>query len=261
MELGTLPDFAETSSHEKINYLHDFQFSKASWEEAERPFFQVLPLTTAPSAPLDTQLLTEWEIAPDALLIGQLKTNANLYAQLEALSLLSLRHGLDYDTGLTAMDGTAGCVRDLLEEIYERAGDQHAWYIVRRCAGLLGKYDINLEQAATEILVRQHALTLGRAYSGRATLTRPADSSEILHTIRTYNSNDASEHIIIQELILYLGMLIKSNPELFTDMHTVRVGHILQLIIVRQQSESGCDSLDQAFIKILSLSPYQLSEK
>ena len=145
------------------------------------------------------------------------------------------------------MDGTAGCVRDLLEEIYERAGDQHAWYIVRRCAGLLGKYDINLEQAATEILVRQHALTLGRAYSSRATLTRPADSSEILQTIRTYNNNDASEHIIIQELILYLGMLIKSNPELFTDMHTVRVGHILQLIIVRQQTRIRLQFIGSGF--------------
>ena len=63
LQLGTLLDFAETSSHEKINYLHDFQFSKASWEEAERPFFQVLPINTAPPAPLDTQLLTEWEIS------------------------------------------------------------------------------------------------------------------------------------------------------------------------------------------------------
>ena len=158
------------------------------------------------------------------------------------------------------MDGTDGYVRDLLEEIYVRAGDLHAWCIIRRCAGLLGKYDINLEQAATEILVRQHALTLGRAYSGKATLTRPADSQEILQTIRAYNT-DASEHIIIQELILYLGMLIKSNPEFFTDMHTVRVGHILQLIIVRQKRESGCSTLDQAFNEILSLPPYQLSIK
>ena len=261
LKLGTLLDFAATSSHEKINYLHDFQFSKASWEEAERPFLQVLPINATPPAPLDTLLLTEWEIAADEILIEQLKTNANIYAQLEALSLLCIRHGLDYDTGLSAIDGTAGYVRYLLEEIYERSGDQHAWYIVRRCAGLLGKYDINLEQAATDILVRQHALTLGRAYSGRATLTRPADSSEILQTIRSYNTNDASEHIIIQELILYLGMLIKSNPELFTDMHTVRVGHILQLIIVRQQRESGCNTLDQAFNEMLCLPPYQLSRK
>ncbi|MGZ4993512.1 MAG: glycoside hydrolase family 15 protein [Methylobacter sp.] len=257
VQLGTLFDFAEASSHEKINYLHDFQFSKASWEEAERPFFQLLPIDTVPSVPLDTFTLTEWEIGADEVLIEQLKTNANLYAQLEVLTLLSLRHGLDYDTGLSSADGAIAYVRDLLEEVYERAGDQHVWYVVRRCAGLLGKYDINLEQAATDILVRQHALTLGRAYSGRATLMRPADSSEILQTIRTYN-NDASEHIIIQELIIYLGMLIKSDPGLFTDMHTVRVGHILQLIIVRQKRESGCATLDQAFNEILSLPPYQL---
>jgi len=261
VQLGTLADFAETSSHEKINYLHDFQFSKATWEEAERPFFPVLPIGTVPSAPLDTYTVTEWEISADEVLIEQLKTNANLYAQLELLNLLSFRHGLDYDTGLSAADGAIGYVRDLLEEIYQRAGDQHAWYIVRRCAGLLGKYDINLEQAATDILVRQHALTLGRAYSGRATLTRPADSSEILQTIRAYNNNDASEHIIIQELIIYLGMLIKSNPELFIDMHTVRVGHILQLLVARQKRESGCGTLDQAFNEILSLPPYQLSGK
>jgi len=259
VQLGLLSDFADTASYEKINYLHDFQFSAASWEETERPFFHLLPINSDPPSPLDTSVLTEWEISPDAQLIEQLKNNANLYAQLEALALLSIRHSLEYNTGLTAIDGTSACVRDLLEEIYERAGDQHAWYIVRRCAGLLGKYDINLEQAATEILVRQHALTVGRAYSGKATLTRPADSWEILQTIRTYNTNDASEHIIIQELILYLGMLIKSNPELFTDIHTVRVGHILQLIMVRQKRESGGNTLDEAFNEILALPPYRLS--
>ncbi|MGR9013808.1 MAG: glycoside hydrolase family 15 protein, partial [Gammaproteobacteria bacterium] len=261
LQFGTLSDFEDTSSYEIINYLHDFEFSKASWQEAERPFSQVLPIDNVPAAPLDKHLLTEWEISTDELLIEQLKNNTSLYAQLEILTLLSQRHGLDYDTGLTALDGAAGYVRDLLEEVYERAGDQHTWAIVRRCAGLLGKYDINLEQAATEILTRQHALTLGRAYSGRATLNRPADSSEILQTIRAYNNSDASEHIIIQELIIYLGMLIKSNPELFADMHTVRVGHILQLLIVRQKRKSGCKTLDQAFNEILSLPPYQLSKK
>jgi phosphorylase kinase alpha/beta subunit len=201
-------------------------------------------------------LLTGWEISNDDTLIRQLKTNTNLYAQLEALSLLSFRHGLDYKTGLSDAS-----VRDLLEEIYERAGDQHVWYIVRRCAGLLGKYDINLEQAATEILVRQHALSLGRSYSSEATLTRPADSSDILHIIHSFNNHDVSEHIIIQELTIYLGMLIKSEPQLFTDMYTVRVGHILQLITVRQQRETNCVTLDQAFNQILCLPPYQLFQK
>ncbi len=261
VQLGLLSTFADSASFEKINYLHDFQFSEASWEEAGRPYYRALPVTDTQPEPLATALLTEWEIGSDANLLAQLHTNTNLYAQLEALNLLALRHGLDYQLTIAALAGEACQVRDLLEEIYARAGDLHIWYIVRRCAGLLGKYDINMEQAATEILVRQHSLTVGRVYSGKSTLIRPADSSEILHIIRTYNNNDASEHIIIQELILYLGMLIKSNPELFADMHTVRIGHILQLIIVRQQRESNCIGLDQAFNEILALSPYALSKK
>ena len=261
VQLGTLLEFAETSSYEKINYLHDFQFSQASWEDVERPFSQVLPFSAEVSLPLETTLLNEWEVATDHVLLEQLKSNVNLYAQLEVLTLLSGRHGLAFSTGLVNAEGLVASVGELLDELYERAGDQHVWAIVRRCAGLLGKYDINLEQAATEILVRQHALTLGRAYSGKATLLRPADSSEILQIIRSYNNTDTSEHIIIQELILYLGMLIKSNPELFTDMHTIRVGHILQLIIVRQKRESGNDSLDQAFNRVFSLSPSLLSRR
>jgi phosphorylase kinase alpha/beta subunit len=260
IKLGFISDFTATANHEKINYLHDFEFSKATWQETERPFFHVLPFDSKPSKPLDTLFLTVWEISDDQALLEQLKINDNLYVQLEMLSQLGQRHGLDFDLGLGDDNHPVCTVRDLLEEIYQRAGDQHAWYVVRRCAGLLGKYDINLEQAATDILVRQHLLTVGRAYSGRATLTRPTDSWEILQTIRTYNNNNASELIIIQELILYLGMLIKSAPELFADMHTIRVGHILQLILVRQKREKG-DTLDQAFNDILFLSPYELSQK
>ena len=261
IRLGTVLEFSETSSYEKINYLHDFKFSEASWDDVERPFASVLPLSTEPSLPLDMWLLNEWEVATDEVLLTQLKTSSNIYAQLEVLSLLSTRHSLSHVTPLVNEEGIFAKVGDLIDELYERAGDEHLWSVVRRCAGLLGKYDINVEQAATEILVRQHALTLGRAYSGKATLTRPADSSEILQIIRTFNNTDTSEHIIIQELLLYLGMLIKSNPELFTDMHTIRVGHILQLLIVRQKRESGSDTLDQAFNRVFALSPSQLSRK
>ncbi|GAB6141199.1 hypothetical protein JCM14076_19280 [Methylosoma difficile] len=260
IELGVLADFIASSSYEKINYLHDFQFSTATWEESERPCQNVLPYSHETPAPLASSLITAWEIGDDAHLLAQLSSNGSLYAQMEALNLLAIRQGLEFVTPFKTADGIACTVQDLLEEIYERAGDQHIWYVVRRCAGLLGKYDINLEQAATEILVRQHNLTLGRVYSGKATMKRPADSSEILQIIRTFNT-DASERIIIQELILYLGMLIKSNPELFADMYTVRVGHILQLIIVRQKRESQCHSLGHAFNEILSLPPYLLSLK
>lgn len=258
LQIGTLQQFATRTSHEKIDYLHDFQFSAASWEDSHRPFSEVLPLDTALSVPLTNDSLASWENHSDALLLEQLTSCANLYAQLEALNLLTLRHGLHYLTGISNSDGRISSVGDLLEEVYERAGELHHWDIIRRCAGLLGKYDINLEQAATDILVRQHALCLGRYYSSRTTLTRPADSSDILQLIRTYNTT-VSEQVLIQELVLYLGLLIKSNPELFSDMHTLRVGQLLQLISRQQQRLLGCESIEQAFDSILALPPFELS--
>ncbi|OAI18928.1 glycosyl hydrolase family 15 [Methylomonas koyamae] len=256
--LGLLTELVASAARERIGHLHDFKFSEASWEESERPFAQVLPDGDTSAQAVDNLLVTEWEIGGDDQLIDLLQTNPNLYAQLEALSLLCQRHGLEFDTGLRTSEGTPCLVRDLLEEVYARAGDCHAWYVVRRCAGLLGKYDINLEQAATEMLVRQHGLTVGRAYSGKATLRRPTDSWQILETIRTFNPGDSSQQIIIQELIIYLGMLIKLKPALFADMHTIRVGHILQLIIARYKRLHS-SSLDQAFNDILSLPPHQVA--
>ncbi len=261
IELGTIFDFYQTSNHEKIDYLHDFKFSLASWDESNRPFLWVLPICEKPPVLLDNLIVETWSVMSDDSLIEQLKINSNIYAQLEVLTLLCQRHGLNYDTKLTILTDEMASVRNLLDEIYERAGDQHLWPVVRRCAGLLGKYDINLEQAATELLVRQHAITLGSLYSRKSTLTRPTDSFEILQAIKNYNDDDAGQIILTQELILYLGMLIKSNPELFTDIYTIRVGHILKLIISKQQRESYGSTLEQAFYEILSISPYELAQK
>jgi phosphorylase kinase alpha/beta subunit len=259
VRLGLLTDFIENACREKIDYLHDFKFPEQTWEESNRPYASALATNDLSLDAIKSFELTAWEISDDASLLQQLRNNPNLFAQLEVLTLLSQRLGLDFDTGIKTQDGHSCSVRDLLDEVYARAGDLHLWQIVRRCAGLLNKYDINLEQAATEILVRQHGLTVGHAYSGKATLRRPADSSEILHTISAFNSNDTSQHILIQELIIYLGMLIKLKPELLADMHTIRVGHILQLIVARQKRLSG-SSLDVAFNEILDLAPYQIAE-
>lgn len=259
IRLAPLAGFLDTVCREKIGYLHDFQFSEVIWREPERPFFNLLAHGDSKPRALDSYQLTEWEIGSDETLLAELQHNGNLFAQLEALALLAQRHGLDHGCGLSNDAGQTAEVRDLLEEIYLRAGDLHLWQIVRRCAGLLGKYDINLEQAATEILVRQHGLTVGRAYSGKATLRRPTDSWQILETIRAFNPDDSSQQIITQELIIYLGMLIKLNPALFADMHTIRVGHILQLIIARQKRLSS-SSLDAAFGEILALPPHRLSQ-
>jgi phosphorylase kinase alpha/beta subunit len=130
LQIGTILDFSHTSNHEKINYLHDFKFSKASWEEFNRPFLYVLANSDKASRSLNSWTVDAWSVMSDEALIEQLKNNPNLYAQLEVLTFLNNRYGLNYDTQLTAsVDGMA-TVRNLLDEVYERAGDQHIWPIV-----------------------------------------------------------------------------------------------------------------------------------
>lgn len=257
VRLGLLRDFVGIASYETIDYLHDFQFPSALGVATEQWRPAALPASSGTPSPVDPAQAMAWENADDGRLIEALRSETNLQAQLDILGLLYQRHGLDFETGLHAGDGSAGRVGELLEAVYDRAGDCHAWAAVRRCAAFLGKYDIDLEQAATEILVRQHALTVGRAYSHKATLLRPTDSTEILRAIREFNPDDSTQQVIIQELIIYLGMLIKARPEWFADMSTVRVGHILQLVMARRRRQTGL-SLDQVYTEIRGLPPHRL---
>ncbi len=260
VQLVTLNQAIKNTRREVIDYLHGFNFADASWDQFEQPLPRVLVEPAENHQPLPAHALSQWENEEDEVLVERLLTENNLYAQLELVALLISRHGMGFGLQWSGDDEESIRLDQLLEDIYDQAGDRHLWYVVRRAAGVLGKYDINLAQAANEILLRQHGLTLGRSYSGKATLKKPADSSEILSIINQFNT-DPSERAIIQELILCLGLLMKSDADIFTDMHTVRVGHILHLLCVWHKRESGCESLDQAFDQTLAMSPYQLATK
>jgi len=67
--------------------------------------------------------------------------------------------GPDWDTH---MEGRSGCrVRDLLTELYDKAGHAKQWWLVRHTAGMLRKKVEDLAKAATDIIVRQKQLAVG----------------------------------------------------------------------------------------------------
>jgi hypothetical protein len=73
--------------------------------------------------------------------------------------VLHLHRGPDWDT---QMEGRAGCrVRDLLVELYEKAGHAKQWWLVRHTAGMLRKKVEDLAKAATDIIVRMKQLAVG----------------------------------------------------------------------------------------------------
>lgn len=257
VQLGKVEQFLSNTSYEKINYLHNFHFSQDKSRNQNVICFQ-LPFDANDSTPVQAAQINQWNNLEDNELINLLSNSSNINVQIELLTILTQRHNTEFEFTLDGDHHEKCTVRNLLEEIYVHAGNIHHWKLLRRTASQLGKYDINLEQSVTEILVRQKPLSVGKEYSNKATLHRSADAGHILDKIRTYNTNSIIEHSLIQEIIIYLGLLIKSNPEFFKNIHTVRVGHILQLITIRVQKKLDCD-WDLAFDTLTKYAPYQIA--
>jgi phosphorylase kinase alpha/beta subunit len=228
VQLGRVASFLPTAGRERIDVLHGYQFPKGDDELADRPCFILLPMTD------------------------------DLQCQFEALCQLEAQHGLDFDTGLRDMDDQPARVRHLLEEVYIRACEERRWRLVRLSAAVLGKHDINLEGAATEIIVRQIALSVSRSYSSKSTFRRPMGADELQQAIRQFNPDDLRAQILTQELILNLGLLLRSHPELFDHMPLIRTGQLLQLIAVRLRPEARL-SIDQALDELMDMPPHQVA--
>ena len=189
-------------------------------------------------------------------LLTQLRESSNVYEQIELLSTLKhLRRG-DFDTGLGGPNRPV-TVDNLLDEIYAKASQLEQWDILRRAAGLLEKADITLSDAVTELLVRQKQISVGKAYSEASLITEPMAHGEIIEKIRDLCGEDVRDHVLTQEILIDLSILIKAEPSLFDGLLTLRIGYLILLITSELAREQGLTQ-DEAFGQLLTLSPYDI---
>lgn len=145
----------------------------------------------------------------------------------------------------------------LTDRLYAAATDAEDWEVVRRIAELTGKYDDRLEDVLLDIVIRHKRLGVGRAYSSDATFSKPHSSQEIVKTIARYSGHNIAEKVLTQEIILYLGYLIKVEPELFDTLLTLRSWYFIQLL-VGQISRRDKLSIGDAYMRLLSLAPHDI---
>ena len=260
VQLGRIAAFLPTAGRECIDTLHGYQFPEDAGEQDDRPCYHLLPIvqdkTDDDSAANRSNPLDSLD---DHALMCLLSTRTELHTQFDVLRLLATRHGLEFDTGLKAAGDKPARACDLLEEVYMRACEARRWDLIRLSAAVLGKHDINLEGAAAEIVVHQIALSVSRSYSRHSTFRRPMGADALLAAIRQFNPDDLRAQILTQELILNLGLLLRSHPDLFSDMTLIRTGRLLQLITVRQRPEAGL-SISDALDELLDLPPHRFAK-
>jgi len=259
VKLGRLNQLMLIAGTERIDYLQEFEFSHSSVKDAAARRYYLTSYSEK-SGPLGhtQEFLLECETNLK-LLLDCLRQSENIYEQIELLRTLKRLRGLEFDTGFGGLQLPV-TVADLLDEVYIKAGTQSAspyWAVVRQAAGLLNKVDINLSDAVTDILVRGKQITVGRAYSEASLIKNPMSHQEIAAKIDEFCREDIRDRVLTQEILIYLGILIKSEPRLLDGLLTLRVGYLILLLTSELAAELGCTQ-DEAYEQLMCLSPFEI---
>lgn len=190
-------------------------------------------------------------------LVSLLEQSDNVYQQIAIISRLIDMQDLQYTV---TVNGHAYQLRELTEEVYRNAGQLRIWSVLRQASGLLDKTDGDLGLAVSAILVAQKIIQVGRSYSDESLITRPLPDRKLLGIIRTYCREDVRDQVLTQEVLLSIGLLIKSKPELFSELRTIRVSHLIMLL-TSQIVRADCVPADVAYDSLMALSPSAIQEK
>ena len=263
VKLGNLNQLMLTASVEKIDFLHDFEFTESPVTGAaeKRSYLTYNPEKTWPLGHTqEFRLECETNIK---LLLDSLRESENLYEQIELLHALIRLKGMNFNTGFGGWGETV-TVADLLDEVYAKAAESSQskihWAVIRHAAGLLDKVDISLSDAVTDILVRQKQIAVGKAYSEDAVISRPGSHTEVMDKIRQFCGEDIRDRTLTQEILIYLSVLIKAEPQLFKGLLTLRVSYFILLLTSELARELGVTQ-NEAYEHLMQLSPFEIQNR
>ncbi|KAJ7372040.1 Phosphorylase b kinase regulatory subunit alpha [Desmophyllum pertusum] len=186
----------------------------------------------------------------------QLEEAGTIDAQADILHFLYNTRGPDFDTQL--FGGRGITVDKLLGELYEKACQSKLWSLVRHTAGLLRKRVEDLAEAATDLLVHQKQLTVGIPQGGHEeVITRPLPQEEMKNIIFNVFGEDMSTGVVTQELLVYLGIFVRTEPSLFNEMLRLRVGLIIEVMVAELARSLDCSGEDAAEF-FMNLSPFEM---
>lgn len=254
VKLGRLQQLMLTAKTERIDFLHELDFTQSAVKNAAPRCYY---LAFHPEKNLPLGITQEFQLECEtnlSLLLAQLRTSDNLYEQIELLQTLCRLRGLDFDTGFGAERVT---VADLLDEVYTKAGNLCLWTIVRRAAGLQQMIDVSLSDEVTSILVRQKQIAVGKSYSEASLISQPMSNQEIGEKIAEFCGEDIRDRVLTQEMLNYLGVLIRTEPHLFKGLLTLRVGYLILLITSELGQELGLTQ-DEAYEHLMQLAPFEV---
>jgi phosphorylase kinase alpha/beta subunit len=224
------------------------------WPRAQTllpPSTSRVPLTARQEQELDDISVTD--------LVERLWHSTSLQEQTEVLELLARRLGPQARLQAPAGEGSVVAIT-LLEEVYRRGLEEPDWNVVRRAAGAMGLVHPQLEDALTDLLVRQKQVVVGRNYTGDSLISQPQGSKRIAAMIRRFSGEDGREWMLQQELLLAVDGLVRLEPDLLSGTLTLQLGQLLLLLTGELAAEQNLSPSD-AFEALCSLPPHAIRRR
>ncbi|XP_049322410.1 phosphorylase b kinase regulatory subunit alpha, skeletal muscle isoform isoform X1 [Astyanax mexicanus] len=189
-------------------------------------------------------------------LVQMLKQSRSLQDQADILYIFYKDKGMDWDTRL---HGKGWEVKRLLSELYEKAGRLRHWGLIRMVCGMLHRKVEELDEACTDLLAHQKHLTVGLPPEPRErTISAPLPPDKLARLIDEASENNLTIAILTQEIMVFLAMSIRTQPNLFSEMFRIRIGLILQVMVTELAQSLNCSG-EEATESLMNLSPFELN--
>ncbi|XP_051877023.1 phosphorylase b kinase regulatory subunit alpha, skeletal muscle isoform isoform X2 [Pristis pectinata] len=189
-------------------------------------------------------------------LMEQLKKCQSLQEQVEIIHLIYVMKGIDWN--VQQEDHPDLTVHDLLMELYTKAGNEQHWGLIRYISGMLHKKVEELDEACTALLSNQKHLTVGLPPEPREkTISAPLPSDELTKLIEEASEHNNSLFILTQEVMVYLAMYARTEPNLFAEMFRLRIGLIIQVMATEMANCLNCSG-EAATESLMSVRPSDL---
>ncbi len=248
---GFLGQLKNTASVQKISYLGKMKLQDISIEHKESQYFDSIKEM---GYSLDALKLQKLYSASTGELVDIVADNTNRLKTAIVLKILLDRNGEDFKINIGSLSLSLGQIAQIH---YKYATLYHDWAAVRRLSHITKKYDDNLEDSLLDIVIRQKQLAVGRAYNEKATFSQPLDSLSIIKRIEEFCGTNTAEDVITQEIILHLGHLIRTEPDLFKNILTIRTWYFVQLLVGQISYERSL-SIGEAYEYLISLAPHEI---
>ncbi|RWS29536.1 putative phosphorylase b kinase regulatory subunit beta-like protein [Leptotrombidium deliense] len=256
VKTGRLQNLISSSCIEHLDFLHLLPNDALPKLESYRQLEHTVnvgyqSLTDIPKAlvynePMDENYRAKIETLPTFPdLVDALKHSDTLYAQSQLLGVLWDREGPYFCVSENVT------VRERLERLSRQAGTLRHWSVVRYCSGILKKLVDSISPCTTSILVNGRRITIGSFGKVEHVIDYPLTPKEI-HTLIYNTISDPYEAVLQQEIILYVGRLVSTSPELFQGVLKIRIGSVVEAMKVYLKFKNEKES------KLESLSPSQI---